>query len=248
MINVVVIDDEAKSRQALKQVLLDYCVDINILGEASNVKEGKELITTSQPDAVFLDIEMPDGTGFSLLKELANIDFNVVFTTAYDQYAIEAIKFCAVDYLLKPIQIEEVQEAVAKLRKIQESTLIASRIDVLEDLIAKEGSQDKKLPIPVLDGVEFYEMASIVSCEADGTYTRLTLADGSVVVSSKNLKEYELLMQSSGFLRVHHKHLINMKYVSKYVKGSGGYVVMTTGDKIDISRRKKNEFLAQFLG
>lgn len=241
MIQAVIIDDEAKSRETLSKMLTKYCPNAHVAGVADSVESGFDLIQKATPDLVFLDVEMPPYTGFDLLKQFDKIPFEVIFTTAFDKYALNAIKFCALDYLLKPIDIEELILAVDKMRQRNSSQNIDERlVHLLKNVQSKSNN---KIAIPTQEGLEFINSNEIVHCEAQGSYTLLVLQDNNQILSSRTLKEFEGLLAAQGFYRIHHTHLINLDYIQKYHKGNGGYVVMQGGASISVSRRKKDDFL-----
>lgn len=241
IIQAIIIDDEAKSRDTLSRMLAKYCPHAHVVGMANSVESGYELILNTRPDLVFLDVEMPPYTGFDLLKKFDDISFEVIFTTAFDKYAINAIKFCALDYLLKPIDIEELILAIDKMRKRNSQQNIDERlVHLLKNV---QGNKNNKIAIPTQEGLEFVASDQIVRCEAQGSYTLLFMKDNKQVLSSRTLKEFESLLISQGFYRIHHTHLINLDYIQKYHKGNGGYVVIKDGISIPVSRRKKDDFL-----
>jgi two-component system LytT family response regulator len=241
MIQAVIIDDEAKSRETLSKMLTKYCPNAHVAGAADSVESGFALIKETTPDLVFLDVEMPPYTGFDLMKKFDEIPFEVIFTTAFDKYALNAIKFCALDYLLKPIDIEELILAVDKMRQRNSTQNIDQRlVHLLKNVQSKSNN---KIAIPTQEGLEFINSNEIVHCEAQGSYTLLVLQDNSQILSSRTLKEFEGLLVAQGFYRIHHTHLINLDYIQKYHKGNGGYVVMQGGASISVSRRKKDDFL-----
>lgn len=239
--SAVIIDDESKSVGGLSNLLRLYCPEISVVGTADSVISGRDIIQKFDPDIVFLDIEMRTGTGFDLLKSLKNLDFEVIFTTAYDNYAIKAIRFNAIDYLLKPIDIDELMQAVARaVNKISQTTVnenLKSLLDCVRD------GDCPRLSISTLEGFLFYELQEIVRCEAKGPYTIFFLRDGSSVTSSKNLKEYEMLLSEYHFFRVHHSHLINITDVRKMLKLDGNMIELKNGTHIPIAQNRKEMFL-----
>lgn len=241
MIQAVIIDDEAKSRETLSKMLSKYCPNAQMAGVAHSVESGFELINEVNPHLVFLDVEMPPYTGFDLLKKFDEIPFEVIFTTAFDKYALNAIKFCALDYLLKPIDIEELILAVDKMRQKEATQNIDQRlVHLLKNV---QSQSNNKIAIPTQEGLDFINSNEIVYCEAQGSYTLLVLQDKTQILSSRTLKDFESLLTSQGFYRIHHTYLISLDYIQKYHKGNGGYVVMQGGASISVSRRKKDDFL-----
>ena len=260
-----IIEDELHSREFLKSIVSELFPDIQIVGSAESVSAGIALIEQTQPDLVFLDIEMQSGTGFDLLQQVNRRDFDVIFTTAYDHYAIQAIKFSAVDYLLKPIDLEELQVAVDKVRErrslsrqTQPNALhaeltqppVASPNRALEMLLAnlQNPAQPQTITLATSDGLEFVPLATIIRLEAAGAYTTFHLKDGKKIVVSKNLKEYENLLPPRQFFRVHNSHLINLHEVRRMIKTDGGYAVMSDGVSVMISPKKRDEFLQLMTG
>ena len=240
----LIIDDENKSIETLSKIILEYCDDkLQILGIANNIDEAYPLILTLKPNIVFLDIEMPFGSGFDLLEKFDKIDFQVIFTTGFDQYAITAIKFSALDYLLKPINIQEVRDAVSKAINNIESKQLNDNFKILLENLRKPKNTSNKIPLPVINGLELVQIDQIVYCHADEDYTHLFLKDGSKKVVTKSIKDFEELLTEYGFFRIHHSFLINKSYIKKYTKGEGGSVITELDTEIPVSRRRKIEFL-----
>jgi two-component system, LytTR family, response regulator len=243
-LRVIIVEDESRGRNALK-ALLAQIKTIELIGEASNVDEAISLIKKTPPDLVLLDIEMPFKNGFDLLAELPERTFDVIFTTAYDSYAIKAIKFSAIDYLLKPIDSDELIYAINKtIEKRQKSEHQPQlQINNLLENLKSINKQNYKLSLPTFEGAFFIPIEEIIRCESDANYTRFHLRnEEKSILVSKTLKEYDELLIDYGFCRVHHSHLINLKYIKKYIKGEGGVVVMVDGTEVEISRRKKEIF------
>jgi two-component system LytT family response regulator len=244
MINTVIIDDEKRGISSLKSLLKDYCPDVNLLGEANSVESGLNLIHKSKPSLVFLDIEMPDGTGFDLLEQLPEKNFHVIFTTAHDHYALRAIKFSALDYLLKPIGITELKAAIEKVKSKSSDDAMHDNIALLiKNLSADVGKTPEKIALPTGDGHIFISIQDIIRFEAEGNYTYVFLTNGEKITVSRTLKQFENFIDENNFARIHHSHFINIHHVKHYVKGSGGFVVMIDGSKVEVSIRKKEEFL-----
>ena len=241
MLTAVIIDDEQKGRLALSQKLKDYCPDIQLLGEAGNGEEGIKLIEKFFPDIVFLDIEMPRMDGFEMLHRLPQKNFHLIFTTAYDQYAIKAIKYAAFDYLLKPIDIEELKSAVDKI-SLKPGIHTGKKLETLQhNLLSKNAFN--KIAIPTLDGLLFFDINDIIHLEASSNYTTIWFNNHPKLTASKTLKEFEELLPPDIFFRTHHSHLINLNYIKRYIKGDGGQIEMKNGNFVDVARRKKEEFL-----
>lgn len=244
MIRSIIIDDEPESRAAVSNILTNYCEDVKILGEASDVASGIQLINEQQPDVVFLDIQMPDGSGFDLLESFNSISFHVVFITAFDQFAIKAIKFSAIDYILKPIDPEQLIEAVNKIKKL--SSLKMQSSEQISTLLSNK-HKITRIALPTLNGYFFVKIREIIRCEADNNYTYFYMNEGGKFLVTRTLKEYELLLKEDSFVRVHQSHLINLNFVAQYIKGDGGTVIMDDGSEVEISRRKRELFLKRIL-
>lgn len=244
MIRAIVIDDEQESRNTVINILNNFCNNIQVVAQAENVKEGKEIIEKEKPDVVFLDIQMPDGTGFDLLEKLSEINFQVIFVTAYDQYALKAIKFSALDYLLKPVNPQQLIDSVEKLKSPEKDFgLISKQINTL--LRNKNGFE--RITLPTFEGLRFIILRDIIRCEADNNYTNFYLNSGEKVLVTKTLKEYDESLSGEDFIRVHQSHLVNSKYIDRYIKGDGGTIIMTDGSHVEVSRRRKEEFLKRMV-
>lgn len=239
----IIIDDEAKGRLALRQKLADYCPEIEVVAEADNGPEGIFLIEHHHPQVIFLDIEMPRMNGFDMLNEIEDKNFHIIFTTAYDQYAIKAIRFAAFDYLLKPVDIDELRAAVAKIETAK-NTQVKKQVELLRQNMQQPKVQLHKLAIPAMDGLFFYDINEVVHLEANSNYTNIYFSNKTKMVASKTLKEFEELLPGEIFFRTHHSHIINLNYVKRYIKGDGGQIELQNGNYVDVSRRKKDEFLA----
>lgn len=246
MIRVAVIDDEVKSRTNLIQLLQRFCPDVTIVLEAGSISEGLPALVAARPDLLILDIEMPDGTGFDLLDMLPGIDFELVFVTAYNEYAIKAIKANAVDYLLKPLDIKELQKAVLKAEaRIHEKARLQNT--AIPPAMTNQSAKDMhRIAIAYKDGFEFVTLDSIIHLSSNGSYTEIYCDEDKRYLCSKPLKDYEDLLPPALFFRVHHSHIINLEYVKHYHRGDGGYLTMSNGSEICLSRRKKKEFLELF--
>lgn len=243
MIKSLIIDDELDSSAALRLAVDKYCPDIEIMASVSTAKEGLKAITKFRPSLVFLDIQMPYMSGFDLLAEIGEINFAVIFVTAYNHYAIKAIKFSALDYLLKPVDPDDLVGAVRKAEKWQNDKDHTHRYQSFLTNIQHQTKGMDNLAIPTSDGLLFLETANIIFCRADGNYTMLYLRDGKSILVSKSLIDFEHILTDSGFFRIHHSAIINMKHIQKYVKGDGGYVILSEDHSVDVSRRKKEAFL-----
>lgn len=241
MLTAIIIDDEQKGRIALRQKLQDYCAGVRLTGEAENGEEGIRLIEKNKPDIVFLDIEMPRMDGFEMLHRLPEKKFHLIFTTAYDQYAIKAFKVAAFDYLLKPIDIEELKSAVSKI-DTQSPVITEKKLAVLEQSLDGKNIFNK-IAIPTLEGLLFFNISDIIHLEASSNYTTIYFKDHPKLTASKTLKDFEELLPPNIFFRTHHSHIINLNYIKRYLKGDGGQIEMQNGNYVDVARRKKDEFL-----
>lgn len=240
-IRAIIIDDEEGARESLANILRDYFENVEVVGKANSTKTGVHLINEQQPDLVFLDIEMPKGNAFDLLAQFENIDFDIIFITAYDQYAIKAIKFSALDYLLKPIDIDELKAAMEKFSDKAHKRTSNQRFQVLLQNLNAESK--KKVAIPDSEGLIFVNLDDIIRCESDGNYTHIILSNRKKILASRTLGEYEEMFSDENFSRIHRSHLINLNHIDKYLKGEGGYAVMSDGSQVEISRRKRADFL-----
>lgn len=240
--NAIIVDDEESGRKVLSTLLTKYCPEVLIAGEAKNVKEAVSLVLKAKPDLIFLDIEMPGGSGFDLLGKTDALDFAVIFTTAYDHYALKAIKFSAMDYLLKPISIEELITAVNKVKTAKENA--EAKIRLRNFLINNKAiSPANKIALHTKDGLQLIAIKDFIRFEADGKYTWCYLSNTKKILSSKNLKEFEDLLSDYNFIRIHHSHLVNIEHIQYYIKGEGGIVVMSNEDRVNVSKRQKEAFL-----
>lgn len=251
-LRAVLIDDETNAREALGNLLRLLCPEVEICGEAKNAELGIELIKKVQPNLVFLDIQMPGKSGFDLLASFAKVDFGVIFTTAYQEYAIRAFRFSAIDYLLKPIDPDELQAAVEKF-KAQVAGVNPEQLEILQEqlgssqnltLIQRKKNDHQRIALPTAEGVHFVEMTEIIQCESLGSYTKFHLVKGPPIVVSRLLKEYEEILDNYYFFRVHQSNIVNLEHIKRYVKGDGGQVWMSNNMEIEVSRRRKDEFLA----
>lgn len=247
MIKSIIIDDEHNSVEALHEMLTRYCPVVSVVASANNITTAKELIIQHQPDLIFIDIEMPFGNAFDLLNSIHKINFDVIFVTAFDNYALNAIKLSALDYLLKPVSIKELQAAVAKAEVKISSRNINTRIENLLYNLKSPPSSSKRLALPTFEGLIFLDTDDFVRLEASNNYTFIFLKDKNKIIVSRPLKEFESLLDMNNFSRVHHSHIINHNYIKKYHRGRGGYVEMEDGSAIEVSTRKKDEFLSKFI-
>lgn len=246
-IKAILIDDELNSLQNLQQKLEGFCPDINIIAVSQKPEEGLLLIKHHHPDVVFLDIEMPRMSGFRMLEELGEYDFDIIFTTAYNHYSIDAIRISAFDYLVKPIGIEDLQQAVERLGKTL-NRQTKEKIDILRKSLSDNRSQEDKIAISTSEGIEFIPIKNIIHVESKSNYSKIFLNENKSIMVTKILKDFEEMLLPYNFYRVHNSHLINLNYIQKYVRSQGGHVMLQDGTLIDISRRKKEEFLKMIGG
>ena len=243
-IAAIIVDDERNNCENLKELLGKYCPEVEIVGMSHSAAEGIESILLLKPSLVFLDIQMQGVSGFDLLEQLKPVSFEVIFVTAFDQYAIRAIRFCAIDYLLKPVDILELQSAVSRAaNKILQREPNLSLTNLLEN--RNQEKDDLKIALPTSERILFVQVSEIIRCLGDNNYTTVYLKNSDSVLVSKTLKEYEELLTDKGFLRVHQSHLINVRYVRSFEKQDGGYLKMTDGASVPISRQRKQQVLQQ---
>ena len=241
MNTALIIDDNSKARDFLKRDLQSFCPQLKVVGEADGVLSGLKAIKKHRPDIVFLDIHMEDGTGFDVLELCGEIPFKVIFTTASDAHAIQAFKFSAIDYLLKPIDIEELIAAVQKATAAP--ALPAENVDLLKEHLQAEGTPAKRMALHTADKIHICLTSDIIRCEADVNYTLFCMKDGQEILVTKTLKHFDQLLSPLGFCRVHQSHLINLQEVKEFVKTEGGYLVMSNRDRVPVSNRKRAEVM-----
>lgn len=240
MLKAIVIDDELKARKTLVGLLQNFTEGVEVVAEADNVATGVEAIVKQDPDVVFLDIKLSSETGFDLLNSLPKIDFELIFVTAHGEYALKAIQFSALDYLLKPLNIEDLIAAVQKLKERKENQKKSERIQLYQENLHHRFS---RVALPTQEEVFICELSEIIRCEGDNVYTTFHLTNGKKILVSKTLKKYENLFTEYGFFRVLKSHLVNLIHVKKYIRGRGGEIVLTDGEIISVSRDRKKELL-----
>jgi two-component system LytT family response regulator len=236
----VLIDDEVSNLENLHTLLEKHCPQVKIMADAQNVSDAVYAIDKYLPDLVFLDIQMGEETGFEVLKLLPKRNFEVIFVTAYDQYGIQAVKFAALDYLLKPIDIEELINAVNKAEYKLAAQIQTSQLDFLLQQLKKPATDASKIALQMQSEIRYVSLSEIIRCEADNTYTHFFLSSKEKILVSKSLKEYADLLRPKGFLRTHQSHLVNPKYVKSWLKEDGGILQLITGEKIPISKPNKD--------
>ena len=245
MLRTIIIDDELHIRKSLAQMLKDECSNVKLVGMANGVQSGMEAINKHHPDLVLLDIKMDDGTGFDLLKKLEPVNFKIIFITAYDQYALQAFKFSAIDYLLKPLDEEDLVAAVNRTEKIVQKDF-STQLKVLDENLKTTENKDKKILLKTSDAVHLVKVRDITYCESDLSYTKFYLLDGQKIIISKSLREFEDMLKGFGFFRVHKSFLVNLFTITKFDKTDGGFLVMENKDRVPVASRKKDELLELF--
>lgn len=241
-LKAILIDDELPSLQNLQQKLEEFCPDINVIATAQKPEEAIRLIEQHQPDVIFLDIEMPRMNGFKMLEEIKEKDFDIIFITAYNHYAIDAIRISAFDYLVKPVPVRDLQNSVNRLINSHRKQM-PEKLDVLRQNLSNSRSQNDKITIVTNEGVDFYEITQIIRIESSSNYSKIHFKDGKILLVTKLLKDFEEILAPYRFYRIHNSHLINLSYLKKYLRGDGGQVIMQNDEVIDVARRKKEEFL-----
>jgi len=245
-LRTILVDDEVSSRNVLREYLRKYCPTVELLGEANNVATALKLIKEHAPDLVFLDVEMPGGNGFDLLEQVGDIRFETIFVTAFDHYAIQALNYSAAYYLLKPVSIDELVAAVARVNKFKNENQTTFNTQVILDNLKASEAQQKKIVLPLLQGFEVVKLENIIACEAYDNFTNFYFEKHPKTMICRNLKFYEELLDNSGFMRIHKSYLINLEHVVKYMRGKGGIVTMTGGMEIPVSPNKKDQLLENF--
>lgn len=251
MIRTLIIDDEIRARETIQAMLEIYCKDdVQVIGQAKNVRKGIDAIKELNPDLVLLDIKMPDGSGFDLLARYGKIDFKVVFITAFEEYAIRAFKFSAIDYILKPIEPNELVMAIDKVKELIQTNTPNNSMDVQFETFLSNmkniNGEDKKLVLKTTENIYVIDVNDVVTLSSDRNYTRFNFIERAPIVVSKTLKEFEGILNDYGFMRVHRSHIINLKYIERFEKTDGGYAVMRGGMRVEVSHRKKEDLLVFF--
>ena len=243
MITAILIDDDSNLRNGMKSLLSRYAPQIHIIGEADSVESGTALLLQNPPQVLFLDIHLGDGSGFDLLEEVnkkGKLNSQIVFITAHEQYAIKAFRFSALDFLLKPVDPEELEKVIGKLKNVIDKNDNVAHIDLLLENIRKKVDNFKRIALSNSDGIHLFEVSDIIRCESEDNYTKFYIKNNKPILISRTLKEYEDLLTEHGFERIHQSHLINLAYLKSYIKKDGGYVVMADNSNLPISQRKKD--------
>lgn len=247
MYRTVIVDDDILARKVLKRILEQNFEEINICGEADSVASGTELINEVVPELVFMDIEMPDGTGFELIEKLERVDFKLVFTTSYSDYAITAFKYSAFDYIVKPVLLENVRSTIQRIKDIP-VLHEKNRIEVLKDnLNRKDVEKDPTIALPEMNGFSIVKVKDIVRCEGERNYSRIFFREGKSILVSRTLLEFDNLLVPHGFYRIHRSHLINLKDVVRFLKTDGGIVELADSTQLPVSPKYKDDFLEKLL-
>ncbi len=239
MITAILIDDDNNLRNGMRAMLQCHQTEIAIIGEADSVKTGIEAIEKLQPQVIFLDIHLTDGTGFDILEQVSNNKSHIIFITAHEQYALKAFKFSALDFLLKPVDPEELAKSIGKISLTLQKNNSTEHIDLLLENIRRKVDNFKRIALSTSDGIHLFEISDIIPCESNDNYTQFFIKNHKPLLISKTLKEYEELLTEHGFERIHQSHLINLAYLKSYIKTDGGYVIMADNSNIPIAQRKR---------
>ena len=246
MIKAIVVEDEQYSAQLLVSLLEKHCPDVTVVATCLDPRDAERLIILHQPELIFLDVEMPHLNGFELLSGIKVKNFDVIFTTSYDQYAIMAIRYSALDYLLKPIDPEELKAAVKKFSQ-KNNQQVSLQLEVLLNRLQHPASATNRIALPTMEGLQVIPVADIIFCSSSSNYTILVLRNKEKLTVSRTLKEIEEMLAEHAFMRVHHSYLVNMQEVTRYIRGEGGSLVMSDGSQVDVSRSKKELLLQKLL-
>jgi len=242
VLRTIIIDDEAHVRESLTEMLKLYCPNAKVVSQAEGVKSGLKAIQSHHPELILLDIKMKDGTGFDLLEKIDNIDFKIIFITAYDQYAIKAFKFSAIDYLLKPVESSELKEAIDKADKLSQKE-VNTQLSTLANNLKTDDQSKKKIILRTFDNIYLIKVNEINYIESDGRYSTIFLEPGEKVIVSNTLKHYHEMLVDFGFYRVHKSYLINLAHIHRFEKAEGGYVILAGDAKVPVASRKKEQLL-----
>ncbi len=246
MLKAIIIDDEPYCCEILAAMLESDCPDVKIISICKNANDALKAIRQQPPDLVFLDVEMPKMNGFEMLEQLPSINFHLIFTTSYDQYALKAIRFSAIDYLLKPIDREELKKAVEKVRQRIQVPL-PQQLEILMEKIKQPAKPVNKIALPTMEGLIMVPVDSIIYCESDDNYTHIHTKNKNKLTATRSLKDMEEILEQHSFIRVHRYYIVNLNEIEKYIKGDGGYLVMSDGNSIDVARNKKEVLLKKLL-
>ena len=245
LLRTVIIDDEAHIRRSLSRMLAEECPNVEIAGYADGVENGLKAIEKYHPDLVLLDIKMNDGTGFELLRRAKPINFRVIFITAFEEFAIQAFRFSAIDYLLKPVNADDLSEAIQKATQNIDHDF-ANQIKVLEENLNAKNPNEKKIVLKTSNAIWIVKTREILYCEADLSYTKFFLSNGKTILVSGNLMEFEEILRESGYFRAHKSFLVNLSEIVRFEKGDGGFLVMSNDDRVPVASRKRDELMDLF--
>lgn len=245
--SVVLVDDEIHCTESLELMLRERHPDLKIDGKFNDAEAALDYLRRTPTDLVFLDIEMPGMGGFELLGNLEHLQFDVIFVTAYDQYAVKAFNYSAISYLLKPVDEDELASAIHRWKEKNQKVLSMAQLTMMNEMLKSNFRLKSRVALPTLDGLEFIEIEDITRCESESNYTRIYCNESTRYLICRTLKEVEQVLAENGFIRVHHSHLINPKYIRKFVRNDGGYLLMDDGASVPISRGKKNRLFDLFV-
>ena len=247
MIKALLVDDQDFCLEMLKDLLDTHCSrQVRVLASCTTGKDALKQIPRLKPDVIFLDVEMPGMTGFEMLKKIQRREFDVVFTTSYDKYMVDAMRHSAVDYLMKPIQPDELKASVGRLVKRHHHSISGDQVQELFDNLRSRKNRFNKIALPTRDGLVFVAIDQILQCESDSNYTTIYLNNGETMLITKTLKDIEALIDSDEFFRIHHSHLVNLNHIKRYVKGAGGYVILADNSTVNVSRNRRDDFIEHF--
>ncbi len=246
MLKTIIVDDQEFCTEIVKDILSENSPEVEIVAICHSGKDGIKSIKKYKPDLVILDVEMPEMTGFEMLQKIKDPEFEVIFTTSFDKYSIQAIRFSALDYLLKPVIAHELKTAIDRVLK-KRTENVSKRMNALFRNLTETKRPLNQVALPSSDGLIFVAVGDIIHCESDSNYTTLFLKSKEKMVITKTLKDVENLLSGNNFFRIHHSHLINVNHIKKYIRGNAGYVVMSNGSNLNIARNRKEEFLQQFV-
>jgi two-component system, LytTR family, response regulator len=243
MLRAILVDDEENALNSLKQKIMQHCSSVEIVAACTVPDEAIEKINLLQPDILFLDIEMPGMNGFSFLQKLDHKNVEVIFVTAYDHYAVKAIRFSALDYLVKPVDLDELKAAVERATQKRNITMPNRRLELLLDQVSRPQKSFNKIAIPTHEGMQFIKVSDIIFLEAHTNYTHISVNGNLKYIVSRTIKDFEEILPTETFFRIHNSYIINKDYLEKYIRGEGGQVVLSNGTVLDVAKRKKAEFL-----
>lgn len=247
MIRTILVDDERDSIRVLQKLLEKYCPQVEVVGTAGGVETALEVIQAERPDLLFLDIEMTHGNAFDLLNQLRAMTFQVIFVTAFDNHAIRAFKYSAVDYLLKPVDIDELVAAVERVQQRSKEKDVVQKMQVFLDNMGTLNLGQQKMAVPTVEGLIFINLKEVVRLEAKSSYTQILMENGEAVMATRSIRDYEDILPETSFCRIHNSHIINLFKIAKYHKGRGGYVILEDGSTIEVASRRRQEFLRRLL-